>query len=67
MVERYTPTARIEIDGEDRTRPIWEHLESLTYSDAEQGEADSLEISVANDPPFAMPSQGREGASLDGV
>ena len=58
MVERYTPTARIEIDGEDRTRPIWEHLESLTYSDAEQGEADSLEISVANDPPFAMPPKG---------
>ena len=58
MVERYTPTARIEIDGEDRTRPIWEHLESLTYSDAEQGEADSLEISVANDPPFVMPPKG---------
>jgi len=58
MVERYTPTARIEIDGEDRTRPIWEHLESLTYSDAEQGEADSLEISVANAPPLPTRPHG---------
>ena len=58
MVDRHTPTARIEIDGEDKTRPIWEHLESITYADAEKGEADELEISVANDPPFAMPPKG---------
>jgi phage protein D len=58
MVERFTPTARIEIDGEDRTRPIWEHLESLSYEDSEKDESDSVEISVANNPAFSLPPHG---------
>jgi phage protein D len=58
MVERFTPTARIEIDGEDKTRPIWEHLESLSYGDAEKDDSDSVEISVANDPAFSLPPHG---------
>jgi phage protein D len=58
MVDKITPTAKIEIDGEDKTRRIWEYLESLTYEDAEGGESDSLEISVANAPPFALPKHG---------
>jgi phage protein D len=58
MVDRFTPTARIEIDGEDKTRPIWKALESLTYEDAEKAESDSVEISVANDPAFSMPPHG---------
>jgi phage protein D len=56
--DRFTPMARIEIDGVDRTRPIWEYLESLTYEDAEAQDSDSLEISVANDPPFDFPPHG---------
>jgi phage protein D len=60
MVDKFTPTARIEIDGEDRTRPIWEHLESLTYEDAEKHDSDYLEISVANDPAFAVPEHGSQ-------
>ena len=58
MVDKLTPTAKIEIDGADKTRRIWEYLESLSYEDAEGGESDSLEISVANDPPFALPEHG---------
>ena len=58
MVDRFTPTARIEIDGEDKTRPIWEYLESLSYEDSEKDESDSVEISVANDPAFSLPPHG---------
>ena len=58
MVDRFTPTAKIEIDGEDKTRPIWEYLESLSYEDSEKDESDSVEISVANDPAFSLPPHG---------
>jgi phage protein D len=58
MVDRFTPTARIEIDGEDKTRPIWEHLESLTYEGSESDESDCVEISVANNPAFSLPPHG---------
>jgi phage protein D len=60
MVERFTPAARIEIDGEDKTRPIWAHLESLNYEDAEKDDSDSVEISVANDPAFSLPPHGAQ-------
>jgi phage protein D len=60
MVDKFTPTARIEIDGEDKTRQIWEYLESLSYEDAEGDESDSLEICVANEPAFTIPEHGAE-------
>lgn len=58
MVELYTPCFRLEVDGIDRTLKVWEHLQSIDYEDAEDGESDSLSFSVANDPPFAIPSPG---------
>ena len=58
MVELFTPCFRIEIDGIDRTLKVWEHLESIDYSDAENGESDSLNFTVANDPSFSIPPPG---------
>lgn len=58
MVDRFTPRARVEIDGADVTRPIWQYLNTLTYEDAEKDDADSLEIKVSNAPAFAMPPHG---------
>lgn len=61
MVEDfYTPCFRIEVDGIDRTRNVWEYLESIQYEDAESGESDCLSFVVANDPPFAVPAPGAE-------
>lgn len=60
MVEQYTPCFRIEVDGIDRTRKVWDYLESVQYEDAESGESDSLSFTVANDPPFSIPSPGAE-------
>lgn len=58
MVGVFTPCVRIEIDGVDQTRNIWEYLESIQYDDAESGESDSLSFTVANDPCFAIPMPG---------
>lgn len=58
MVALYTPCFRIEINGVDKTRDIWKHIESVEYDDAEDGESDSLSFTVANDPPFAIPQPG---------
>ena len=58
MVELYTPVFRVEIDGVDKTREIWKYMESLDYSDAEDGESDTVTISVANCPAFAIPARG---------
>lgn len=60
MVELFTPCFRLEIDGIDRTLKVWEHLESINYEDAEDGESDSLSFTVANDPPFSIPAPGAE-------
>ena len=60
MVDRFTPDFRVEIDGIDRTRNVWEYLESIHYDDAESGESDSLNLIVANDPPFTIPRPGAE-------
>ena len=60
MVELFTPCFKIEVDGIDRTLKVWEHLESIDYEDAEDGESDSLSFTVANDPPFAIPSPGAD-------
>lgn len=60
MVDRFTPDFRVEIDGIDRTRNVWEYLESIQYDDAESGESDSLNLIVANDPPFTIPRPGAE-------
>lgn len=57
MVE-VTPCIRLEIDGIDRTQPIWKYLESVSYDDAEDGESDSLSITVTNAPSFEMPKPG---------
>ncbi len=56
----YTPTARIVIAGADLTRPVWEHLQSLTCDTSEQSDSDFVEIAMANDPPFAIPQRGAE-------
>lgn len=58
MVDLYTPVFRVEIDGVDKTREIWKYMESLDYSDAEDGESDTVTISVANCPAFAIPARG---------
>lgn len=58
MVDLFTPCFRLEVDGIDRTLKVWEHLESIDYEDAESGESDSLSFTVANDPPFSIPSPG---------
>lgn len=60
MVEKtaFTPCFKMEIDGVDRTRNIWEYLESIQYDDAESGESDSLRFTVANSPAFSIPAAG---------
>lgn len=58
MSQLFTPVFRIEIDGGDKTREIWRYLESLEYSDAEEGESDTVSITVANCPPFVTPARG---------
>ena len=58
--ERFTPCFKLEVDGVDRTRSIWEYLESIQYDDAEGGESDSLSFTVANAPVFAIPETGVE-------
>lgn len=58
MVELFTPVFKVEVDGGDKTRNIWEYLESLVYADAEEGESDTITITVANCPTFIIPARG---------
>lgn len=60
MVTVFTPCFKIEIDGIDRTRNIWQYLDSIQFEDAEDGESDSLSFSVANSPAFALPAHGAQ-------
>lgn len=54
----YTPVFRLEVDGIDRTRKIWEYLESLEYEDNDEDDSDSVSFIVANQPAFAVPARG---------
>lgn len=56
--ELFTPAFRLEVDGIDRTRKIWEYLESLEYEDNDEGDSDSISFVVANQPTFAVPVRG---------
>lgn len=60
MVELYTPVFRVEADGIDRTRELWRCLSSLEYTDAEEDESDTVNITVANSPAFSIPKRGAE-------
>lgn len=57
MVELFTPVFRVEVDGTDRTRNLWEHLISLEYTDNDEGESDTVNITVANMPAFSIPKR----------
>ena len=59
MVDQlFTPVFKVEVDGGDKTRDIWKYLESLEYTDAEEGESDTVTITVANCPAFVIPARG---------
>ncbi|MCQ4765093.1 phage late control D family protein [Cloacibacillus evryensis] len=58
MVELYTPVFRVEVDGLDHTREVWRYLSSLEYTDAEEDESDTINITVANCPAFSIPKRG---------
>ena len=60
MVELHTPVFRVEADGVDRTRELWRCLSSLEYTDAEEDESDTVDITVANSPAFSIPKRGAE-------
>lgn len=54
----FTPVFRLEIDGIDRTRKVWQYLESLEYEDNDEDDSDSISFVVANQPAFAVPARG---------
>lgn len=54
----FTPAFRLEVSGIDRTRKVWEYLESLEYEDNDEDDSDSMSFVVANQPAFAIPARG---------
>lgn len=54
----FTPVFRLEVDGIDKTRKIWQFLESLEYEDNDEDDSDSISFTVANSPAFAIPQRG---------
>lgn len=58
MVELYTPVFRVDVDGLNRTREVWQYLSSLEFSDSEEDESDTVNITVANCPAFSIPKRG---------